>query len=124
MFSSVNLFFVLHLFTSALAATYQLDDSIQGREFLSKFNVESISDPTHGRVLVYSPSPYIIPQRLTLTHSNYVDSETAARQNLTYASDDHFVMRADSDTVLRDDDPGRNSVRLLSNKRYTTSVMV
>ncbi|KIM46776.1 glycoside hydrolase family 16 protein [Hebeloma cylindrosporum] len=102
---SARSFVVVQLFTSALAATYLLSDNIQGSGFLSKFNVESIPDPTHGRV-------------------NYVDYETAARQNLTYASNDHFVMRADSETVLRDNDPGRNSVRLLSKKRYTTSVMI
>ena len=66
MFSSVRLFFVVQLFTSALATTYHLSDSIQGDGFLSKFNVESISDPTNGRVLVYSPSPScIIAQLLT-----------------------------------------------------------
>jgi len=52
MFPLVRSFFVVQLFTSALAGTYRLSDNIQGSGFLSKFNVESISDPTHGRVLV------------------------------------------------------------------------
>jgi hypothetical protein len=64
MFSSVGLFFLVQLFTSALAATYHLSDNIQGGGFLSKFIVESVDDPTHGRVLVYSPS-YLITQLLT-----------------------------------------------------------
>jgi len=65
MFSSAGLFFVVQLLTSALAATYHLSDSIQGDGFLSKFTVESIPDPTNGRVLVYSPSPCTIVQPLT-----------------------------------------------------------
>ena len=55
MFSSVGLFSLAQLFASALAATYHQTDNIQGDGFLSKFSVEAISDPTHGRVLVYSP---------------------------------------------------------------------
>jgi hypothetical protein len=53
-----------------------------------------------------------------------VDAGTAAGQNLTFASGDHFILRADSHTVLNPSGPGRNSVRLVSNKQYTTSVMV
>lgn len=55
---------------------------------------------------------------------NYVDSTTAMQQNLTFASSDHFILRADSKTILSASGPGRNSIRLRSNKQYTTSVMV
>jgi len=57
-------------------------------------------------------------------HRNYVDSGTAARENLTYSSGDHFVVRADFKETLSDSGPGRDSVRLESNKKYTTSVVV
>jgi len=53
-----------------------------------------------------------------------VDAATASSQNLTFASGDHFVLRADFHTVLDPSGPGRNSVRIISNKQYTTSVMV
>ena len=53
-----------------------------------------------------------------------MDSTTAMQQNLTFASSDHFILRADSKTVLSASGPGRNSIRLRSNKQYTTSVMV
>ncbi|KAF5356762.1 hypothetical protein D9756_006725 [Leucocoprinus leucothites] len=89
----------------ALGATYRQTDSHSGSGFLNAFSYEAIADPTHGRV-------------------NYVNAATAASQNLTFASGDSFVLRADSHTVLNPSGPGRNSVRLISNKQYTTSVMV
>ncbi|KAF5334847.1 hypothetical protein D9758_014282 [Tetrapyrgos nigripes] len=87
------------------AATYGCSDSIVGHQFLEKFTVQAIDDLTRGRV-------------------KYVDATTAARLNLTYASDDHFIARADYTTVLDPKGPGRNSVRLHSNKQYGKGVMV
>lgn len=57
-------------------------------------------------------------------HRNYVNAATASSQNLTFSSADHFVVRADFKNVLNPSGPGRNSVRLQSNKRFTTSVSV
>ena len=56
--------------------------------------------------------------------SNYVDQATALAQNLTFASDTSFVMRADSFTTLDPNGPGRNAVRIQSNNVYTTHVSV
>lgn len=53
-----------------------------------------------------------------------MDINTAKSQNLTYASSDHFVLRADSKTTLSPSGLGRNSVRLSSNKQWGTSVLV
>ncbi|KAF8155942.1 laminarinase [Crassisporium funariophilum] len=97
--------FLTYLFTSVLAATYSQTDSHTGTGFPKAFSYQAIADPTHGRV-------------------NYVDAGTASSQNLTFASGDHFVLRADSKKVLSASGPGRNSVRLQSNKQYTTSVMI
>lgn len=55
---------------------------------------------------------------------NYVDKTTAQKLNLTYATHNTFVMRADDTTVLSATGPGRNSVRIRSKKRYTTHVAV
>jgi len=96
---------VAYLSTSALAATYSLADSHVGSDFLNSFTIEAIADPTNGRV-------------------NYVNAATAAAQNLTFTSSNTFIMRADHTTVLSASGPGRNSVRMQSNKQYTTSVMV
>ncbi|KAK7036466.1 hypothetical protein VNI00_011663 [Paramarasmius palmivorus] len=87
------------------AATYSISDNFVGQSFLSGFSVLNIADPTHGRV-------------------NYVDANTARNQNLTYGSGDTFILRADSKSVLNPNGPGRNSVRLQSNKQFGRSVMV
>ena len=59
-----------------------------------------------------------------LLSRNYVDRNTALAQNLTYASGDRFILRADHTTVLNPAGPGRNSIRMKSNKLYTTHVTV
>lgn len=56
--------------------------------------------------------------------SNYVNQATAVAQNLTYASGNTLVLRADHTTTLSASGPGRNSVRIRSVKTYTTHVSV
>ena len=55
---------------------------------------------------------------------NYVDQATALAQNLTFASGNTLIMRADSRTTLSASGPGRNSVRIRSVKTYTTHAVV
>jgi len=55
---------------------------------------------------------------------NYVDAATAQKLNLTYATEDRFIARADSTTVLDPDGPGRNSFRMQSKRQYGKGVMV
>ncbi|KAJ8520274.1 hypothetical protein ONZ45_g2850 [Pleurotus djamor] len=93
------------LASPALCATYGLTDNIVGSAFLNTFNFQAIADPTHGRV-------------------NYVDANTARSKNLTFASGDTFILRADHTTVLNPNGAGRDSVRIRSNKLYTTHVAV
>lgn len=57
-------------------------------------------------------------------YRNYVDQATALGQNLTYASGDTLILRADDTTVLSASGPGRSSVRLMSNKVYSNHVTV
>lgn len=89
----------------ALAATYVLTDKVIGNDFNSFFQYYNETDPTNGRV-------------------NYVDAATAASQNLTFASSDTFILRADYQTVLNAYGPGRNSVRLVSNAQFTNGVTI
>ncbi|KAG8960026.1 hypothetical protein FRC03_007139 [Tulasnella sp. 419] len=91
--------------TSVHAATYAVSDTFIGTGFLNGFTHEAIADPTHGRV-------------------TYVDQATAVAQNLTYASGDHFIIRADYKTTLSPSGPGRKSVRVQSKKQWTTHVIV
>ncbi|KAF8708398.1 glycoside hydrolase family 16 protein, partial [Rhizoctonia solani] len=89
----------------ARAATYSVTDTFIGSSFLSGFTHEAIADPTHGRV-------------------NYVDQSTAVSRNLTFASGNTFIMRADSTTTLNPSGPGRNSVRIQSRKQWSTHVEI
>ncbi|KAF9035192.1 endo-1,3(4)-beta-glucanase [Panaeolus papilionaceus] len=89
----------------AFAATYSMSDEIIGSGFYNAFDWQAIADPTHGRV-------------------NYVDQNTSRNQNLTYASGNTFILRADYRNTLNPSGPGRNSVRIRSKKTYTTHVAV
>ncbi|EJD04695.1 glycoside hydrolase family 16 protein [Fomitiporia mediterranea MF3/22] len=90
---------------AARAATYSLSDNIVGTKFLSEFTHQAISDPTHGRV-------------------NYVDQSTALAENLTFATSNTFIIRGDHKKTLSASGPGRDSVRIQSNKQYSTHVAV
>ncbi|KAF5341821.1 hypothetical protein D9611_001175 [Ephemerocybe angulata] len=91
--------------TRVLGVTYSLSDNVVGNGFYDAFNWEAIDDPTHGRV-------------------KYVDQATSRSQNLTYASGDSFILRADFKTYLGNGGPGRQSVRILTKRTYTTHVAV
>ena len=68
---------------------------------------------------------YLSGRDLTCIHfRNYVDQSTALAKNLTYASDDTLILRADHTTVLRPGGPGRDSVRIQSKKTYRHHVVV
>ncbi|KAF9817473.1 hypothetical protein IEO21_03430 [Rhodonia placenta] len=88
-----------------LAATYNIDATYIGTDFLNSWTHETLVDPTGGRV-------------------TYVDQATALADNLTYANGDTLIMRCDDTTVLSADGPGRNSVRIKSNAQYTTHVTI
>ncbi|TFK92165.1 glycoside hydrolase family 16 protein [Polyporus arcularius HHB13444] len=103
--STAALFTLSAVVSSALGATYPVKDSFVGQDFLTGFVHQAIADPTHGRV-------------------QYVDQATALAQNLTFASDTSFIMRADSFSVLDPAGPGRKAVRIKSNAAYSTHVTV
>jgi len=87
------------------SAAYTIDSNIVGADFYDFFSFQAIADPTNGRV-------------------DYVDEPTAVMNNLTFASPNTFIMRADSTSVLSPSGPGRQSVRLMSNKAFNTSLLV
>ncbi|EAU81587.2 hypothetical protein CC1G_02603 [Coprinopsis cinerea okayama7 len=87
-----------------LAQTYHLRKDIRGEGFYREFVWEDINDPTHGRV-------------------NYVDQQTSRAQNLTYATPDSFILRADSTNVVWGG-RGRNSVRIRSREMFSNHVSI
>jgi hypothetical protein len=101
---------------------YSLTENIVGDGFYDSFNFEAIPDPTNGRVYV-APTTHNVFYYL-LINRTYVDQAMAQSLNLTYATSDTFIMRADDTTVLTSNGPGRNSVRIRSNNQYTQHVVV
>ncbi|KAJ7084326.1 glycoside hydrolase family 16 protein [Mycena belliarum] len=96
---------LLCLAASSLASeTYSVADTFIGADFF-KWNWETFSDPTHGRVM-------------------YVDQDTARTTNLSVASNTSFLMRADNVYRVSSADPGRKSVRITSPSAYADSVLV
>ncbi|KAG6336431.1 hypothetical protein ID866_2674, partial [Astraeus odoratus] len=102
---SRGLIFASLLRLAFAGAVYTVCDTIEGHGFYDAFNFEAIADPTHGRV-------------------NYVDCTTAKKLGLTVATSNSFILRADDKTILSPNGPGRNSVRIRSNKAYTTHVAI
>lgn len=61
---------------------------------------------------------------IPLCYRNYVNQQTSIQQNLTYASQNAFVLRADHNKVLGPNGPGRNSVRIQSKNAYGNHVVM
>ncbi|KAH0832128.1 family 16 glycosyl hydrolase [Lanmaoa asiatica] len=83
--------------------TYSKSVDVTGAGFYDEFRFDNSADPTHGRV-------------------TYVDQQVAQEYNLTYATDDIFIVRADYSTYLMPSDPGRKSVRIISYRQFSTFV--
>ncbi|WVQ86080.1 hypothetical protein IAT38_008248 [Cryptococcus sp. DSM 104549] len=92
-------------FPVAQAATYTLTHDWKGNDFYDNFDFKTFDDPTHGRV-------------------NYVDMDTAKAQNLSWAGDNTFVMRADAYNTVDSSARGRNSVRIHSKNTFTNGVVM
>ncbi|KAF7297132.1 Glycoside hydrolase family 16 protein [Mycena indigotica] len=103
---SASVLALASIVSPVLAGPYSRSQNIVGSGFYNAFNFEAISDPTHGRV-------------------KYVNMATAQAQNLTFASANKFVLRADAKTTLSDSGSvGRSSVRIRTNAAYTTHAAV
>ncbi|KAF8499612.1 concanavalin A-like lectin/glucanase domain-containing protein [Russula emetica] len=87
------------------SANFYLTDKWVGEDFFQGWNWETEDDPTHGRV-------------------NYVDQADALANNLTYADDSSFVMRADDWSIVSPSARGRDSVRISSQTAYGDSIIV
>ncbi len=71
-----------------------------------------------------SPAFLYNVQSLTTFPRQYVDEATSQKLNLTFASKDTFILRADYKEVLKPSGPGRKSVRIHSKKAFTRHVAV
>ncbi|KAI0260898.1 2 beta-glucan [Gloeopeniophorella convolvens] len=87
------------------AAAWSLTDTFSGNGFFDNFQFVTAADPTKGRVV-------------------YVSESTAQSSGLAYVSGGNFFIRADDTTKLSASGPGRNSVRIMSNKQWDQHVTV
>ncbi|ORY08744.1 endo-1,3(4)-beta-glucanase-like protein [Clohesyomyces aquaticus] len=90
---------------SKLAAAYALQDSYDSSNWLSKFDVQAINDPTHGFV-------------------TYVDQGTAQNLGLIKNQGSQVYMGVDTTSHLDPNGPGRKSVRIQSKKSYTHGLVI
>lgn len=79
--------------------TFALEDTYKGYSFFEDFEWFTADDPTHGRV-------------------DYVSIDEAVSSNLSYATDDKFIMRSDFTNIVDPSARGRKSVRIGSRKEY------
>ena len=107
----------------ALAGNYSISDTYQGDDFLTQFDYFTDDDPTHGYVCVY-PVVHTLGTKLIVVHRNYVDLDTAKNNQLVQVSGTNFTMRADDQAVPNSSARGRDSVRITSQKTYSTHVAV
>ncbi|KAF8070191.1 glycoside hydrolase family 16 protein [Lyophyllum atratum] len=96
---------VVALGYTTVVQAYCIKDTYIGTTFFNTWRWETFDDPTHGRV-------------------NYVDMGAAEAANLSYASHNKFVMRADAYQIVPPSSRGRDSVRIVSNEAYGDSVVV
>ncbi|KAK5721039.1 hypothetical protein LTR15_007003 [Elasticomyces elasticus] len=96
--------FLLALFVGLSVAGYTLeDDYTAGGDFFDMFSFFTDADPTHGYV-------------------NYVDQSTATQNGYIDTSSDKIYIGTDAVNVT--DSAGRNSVRLTSNKSYSSGLVI
>lgn len=104
--------------------TYSKLVDITGPAFYDEFSFYNGADPTHGRVFASLFHCLLACSDQSCLLSTYIDQQVAQQYNLTYATDDAFILRADYSTYLEPSDPGRRSFRIVSNRQLTTSVVM
>ncbi|KAF1830405.1 mixed-linked glucanase precursor [Decorospora gaudefroyi] len=87
------------------AATYNLIDNYDASNWLSKFDIQTIPDPTHGFV-------------------NYVNLQQAQQQGLLKTQNNQVYMGVDSWSHLNPNGVGRNSVRMQSKRAYNRALVI
>jgi hypothetical protein len=89
----------------SIQAAYSLMDTYDSSNWLSKFDVQAIADPTHGFV-------------------NYVNQQQAQNQGLIRMQNNQVYMGVDTTKVLNPNGVGRDSVRIQSKKAYNHALVI
>ncbi|KZV65238.1 glycoside hydrolase family 16 protein [Peniophora sp. CONT] len=99
-----TIFSLLSTVALAHGATYNIEDTYDGSTILDKFDFFTGNDPTNG--------------------PNYVSKSTAQSNDLVQISGSNFTLRADDQNVPSATARGRDSVRISSQKAYSTHVSI
>ncbi|KAF2632722.1 glycoside hydrolase family 16 protein [Macroventuria anomochaeta] len=86
-------------------AAYGLIDTYDGTNWLNMFDVQAITDPTHGFV-------------------EYVNVQQAQQLGLLRAQGSQVYMGVDTTSVLNPNGPGRKSVRIQSKRAYNQALVI
>ncbi|KAF2132329.1 glycoside hydrolase family 16 protein [Dothidotthia symphoricarpi CBS 119687] len=87
------------------AAAYSLIDTYDASNWLNKFDVQAIADPTHGFV-------------------EYVNAQQAQQLGLLKTQGKQLYMGVDSTSFLNPQGPGRKSVRVQSKTAYNRALVI
>ncbi|KAF2659298.1 glycoside hydrolase family 16 protein [Lophiostoma macrostomum CBS 122681] len=87
------------------AEAYSLIETYDSSNWLSKFDVQAIPDPTHGFV-------------------NYINQAQAQSSGLFKTQNNQVYMGVDTTSVLNPNGVGRNSMRIQSKRSYTHSLVI
>ncbi|KAH7402537.1 endo-1,3(4)-beta-glucanase-like protein [Pyrenochaeta sp. MPI-SDFR-AT-0127] len=87
------------------SAAYALIDTYDASNWISKFDVQAIPDPTHGFV-------------------EYVNAQQAQQLGLLKAQGNQIYMGVDTWSTLNPNGPGRKSVRIQSKTAYNRALVI
>ncbi|KAL1656855.1 hypothetical protein SLS61_000651 [Didymella pomorum] len=87
------------------AESYGLIDNYDGTNWLNMFDVQDISDPTHGFV-------------------DYVNAQEAQQLGLLRTQGSQVYMGVDYTSTLDPNGPGRKSVRIMSKRAYNRALVI
>ncbi|KAH7127083.1 endo-1,3(4)-beta-glucanase-like protein [Dendryphion nanum] len=90
---------------TVFASAFGLTETYDASNWLSKFDVQAIPDPTHGFV-------------------NYVDANRAQQLGLIKNQNNAVYMGVDSWSTLNPSGPGRDSVRIQSKRAYNQALVI
>ncbi|KAF1945093.1 mixed-linked glucanase precursor [Clathrospora elynae] len=97
--------FIFSSFNFHISTEYHLIDTYDASNWMAKFDVQNISDPTHGFV-------------------NYVNAEEAQQSGLIGTQNNQVYMGVDAKSQLNPNGTGRKSVRVQSKTAYNQALVI
>jgi hypothetical protein len=105
---------------------YYLEDNFSGDSFFDNFYFETMDDYTHGKSLVQfaTTCSLSVITFITVGYVNYVDRTTAFDEGLAQFWGEQVYIGVDHTHVVGNEERGRKSIRITSNKAYNGSNLI